>query len=354
MPDFKPLFQFSPSWWNSQFGFSYDREYFLNVDTRIRIKKRMEEEFFRKFAMIPPECLFLKTNYGIPFNSMTIVLGILGCPIEYSANKDPWVESPLLISDKEMEDFQVLDFDSSPFFKSLMKQFDLLAEKYGNKEIAGFGSREVSSVHSSLTLAYKLAGERVFSLMYDSPHLVHSFLRKLSQLNFELCKIFSKKREVKVKSLDISDCAASLLSPKLYEEFGVRYNAMISGKLKVACGIHSCGISTHILSELTKIPQLSWFEVGWGTDLEKMALVASVRKVEYVKVLLNPARILMADSKEIGNDMQEIMDVPWPCDVIVRTGAIEYGTPKENIIAIFESLAKHSRKSWAAFASSQF
>lgn len=354
MPNFKPLFQFSPSWWNSQFGFSYDRQYFLDVDTRIRIKKSMEEEFSRKFSMIPPECLFLKTNPGIPFNSMTIILGILGCSIEYSANKDPWIESPLLTSDKEMEGFDVSGFDSSPFLKSLMKQFDFLAEKYGNKEVGGFGSREVCSVHSSLTLAYKLAGERVFSLMYDSPRLVHSFLAKLSQLNFELCKIFSRGRGIKVESLDISDCVASLLSPKLYEEFGVRYNAMICKKLKVACGIHSCGISTHILSELTKVPQLSWFEVGWGTDLEKMAAVASVRKVEYVKVLLNPARILMADSKEIDNDVQEIMDVPWPCDVIVRTGAIEHGTATENIITIFESLARHSRGSWLAFSSSQF
>jgi hypothetical protein len=99
------------------------------------------------------------------------------------------------------------------------------------------------------------------------PDEVHALLEKVTEATILYIREMFKRiknlygvshefwyvpREVGIR---VSDDTAALLSPKLYREFGVRYNALIAGEFG-GIVVHSCGDVQNVVEAMMEIPGL--------------------------------------------------------------------------------------------------
>jgi len=100
------------------------------------------------------------------------------------------------------------------------------------------------------------------------PDEVHALLEKITEATIGYIKemfkritnLYGVSHEFwyvpKEMGIRVSDDTAALLSPKLYREFGVKYNAMIAKEFN-GIVVHSCGDVSNVAEAMMEIPGLS-------------------------------------------------------------------------------------------------
>ncbi|MDR3115238.1 MAG: uroporphyrinogen decarboxylase family protein [Treponema sp.] len=199
----------------------------------------------------------IKPNKGIG-----IVAAAFGCEYKVNDEADPWITP--LIREENVEDVYKLEIPDpihNPVYQDAWKRLDYL-QSHSSIPL------RVVNVPSPLVTASLIWDYTSFieaTLTY--PDEVHALLEKVTeatilyiQEQFKRIKNFYSvshevwhiPREVGVR---ISDDTAALLSPKLYREFGVAYNAKIA---QAAGGIviHSCGNVQNVVGAMMETPGL--------------------------------------------------------------------------------------------------
>jgi hypothetical protein len=97
----------------------------------------------------------------------------------------------------------------------------------------------------------------------------------------------------------ISDDTAALMSPKLYREFGVRYNARIAEAFG-GLVVHSCGELKHVLPVMMETPGLR----GIDLTIPQNAKWEIIKEAAAGKTALN-LRHFFWDHQEEGTDLVE-------------------------------------------------
>lgn len=334
------FFQFSPSYWYKNCDISLKRDFYTNIEKRLKIKEKMLDYFKNRYPSIPEKHFFLPMGASINLQPFIIYMGILGAEIKYFDDIDPWAEEPLIGKILSLKEFEAFDICESEFFKKITKDFDFLAAKYKPSEIDIFGRGGIASIHSPLTTAQKVIGTTdFFYSMMDNPSYLHRVLNKITDHYIYLLKYFSEKKGTKVKHIHFGDCVSFSLPREKYEEFGIKYKNKIIEHFKAeSCDIHSCGKSTHLLESYVKVNNLKWVEVSVETDWEKAKEVAQKYNHKYIAFLLNPGKLFTLSVENISLLISGILENNYPVNTIIRTGAIEYNTPDENIRKIFDQV----------------
>ena len=199
----------------------------------------------------------VKPNQGI-----NILAAAFGCECTPNDEADPWVKC--LIHEENAEDvykLKVPDPVNNPAFEQAWKQVDAL------QKLSSLPLRVVN-VPSPLVTASLIWDYTSFieaTLIY--PEEVHALLEKVT----EATVLYIKEMFKRIKNLygishefwyvprecgiRISDDTAALLSPKLYREFGVKYNAVISKEFG-GIVVHSCGDVHNVVEAMVEIPGL--------------------------------------------------------------------------------------------------
>jgi len=199
----------------------------------------------------------IKPNQGI-----NIVAGAFGCECKPNDDSDPWVTC--LIREENVEDvykLKVPDPVDNPYFARAWKHVESLSRK---SDIP----LRVVNVPSPLVTASLIWDYTSFieaTLIY--PDEVHALLEKVTEATI----LYIKEMFKRIKNLygvshefwyvppdvgiRISDDAAALFSPKLYREFGVRYNALIAEEFG-GLVVHSCGNVQNVVEAMMEIPGL--------------------------------------------------------------------------------------------------
>lgn len=336
------LLQFSPSFWYSHFGYRFDESYYLDVNNRIQVNANIKDRFMEMFPGIPLEAMFWGAYETSIFQSNLIVEVLCGKSLCYVQDQRPWSPGKALNSKDEIAQFQIPDFSSHPFMSVLLEQLEALSKIYGPEKIDIFGCGPNAKCHSELVLGIALAGPEIMEYMIEEPNLVHSFLQKLDEMNLGLIQFFAKKQARRIEQVFISDCAGVMLSPKQYEIFGIRYKNELLTALGARCALHGCGNVAHLLGLYPQLVAFSWLEAGYGTDIEKLLVMLDEVGINRVDFLLDPAHLMETSEEELREEWQHLVNIVQPRALRLRTGPMEYGTPTENISALYSIASENS------------
>jgi uroporphyrinogen-III decarboxylase len=337
------LFQFAPSWWHRQCGISFDESYHRDPEQRLIANESIWRAFRDMFPQFAAEELFFPAGPAINLQPVVIFLAVCGADVRYFSDHDPWAAGPLVKSMEEMAAFEPVELGSSRFLKDIEAQFDYLAGRFPAERIEVFGKQNEAIIHSTLTVAYKMAGSNLFLWMQDEPALVHEFMGKIHSMNMDLVDFFSAKRRKRPKHIFFGDCVASLFSPRLYAEFGTRCKTNAVRRFRATCAIHSCGPSTHLLAQFVGVPKLQWMELGWGSDWRGAKRVILNAGLERMDALLDPAALMRWSEQELVEEIGDLIRIATPLALTIRTGAIDHGTPMENLCALRDTVEQFRR-----------
>ncbi|MCE5265918.1 MAG: uroporphyrinogen decarboxylase family protein [Deltaproteobacteria bacterium] len=220
-------------------------------------------------------------DYGMPNvkpnQGISIIASAFGCPFKVNDEADPWVTP--LIRDENVADVHALampDPEENPVFRQAWERVDYLQSHSDLPlRLLNVPSPLVTASliweYTSFIAATMLYPDEVHVLMakvteatiaYLKAQLAH--IRNLHTMGHEMWYV---PREVGVR---ISDDTAAILSPRLYREFGVKYNSMISRAMG-GIVVHSCGNVKNVVGPMMEIeglrgldftiPQTEWESV---------------------------------------------------------------------------------------------
>nr|MDR3172311.1 uroporphyrinogen decarboxylase family protein [Treponema sp.] len=219
---------------------------------------RWNEEFHQKRELIYDYGFpNIKPNLGI-----NIVAAAFGCEYKVNNEADPWI-SPLIRDGNEEDVYKlkVPDPVNNPLFQKAWQRIEWL-ESHSSMPL------RVVNVPSPLVTASLIWDYTSFiGATLEYPDEVHALLEKVTEATILYIREQFKRiknlysvshefwhvpREVGVR---VSDDTAALLSPNLYREFGVKYNAMIAKEFG-GIVVHSCGNVQHVVGAMMEIPGL--------------------------------------------------------------------------------------------------
>ncbi len=339
---------FHPNWWNKNFGMDFGWDYFFDPDTRMKAEQQMSKILYQKFGQV---------GYGLPDPKPEPVIGpvhlaagfitsaVWGCDIVYSPDASPQV----ICRNMTIEELNAMDIPDpmkcKDFF-ALVKLIEYFKEQYGSV-IGDIGW------HSLQNLALDLVGQNIFLAYLDSPEVVHRIYEKLNKSIIEIVNYIrnltgtsslSVNRSIKNIEPAInlnSNCSIQMISNEQYEAFVLPHEKELSRKLQ-PYGVHHCGNNMHTIAEgYSKIPDCCFFDVGWGAD------IAYCRKLlpdAFFNIRLSPVNIkectpdkTKADIETLFSQVDDLSNVGLCCI------NMDYGTPDENVMAIFETVEKYRK-----------
>lgn len=227
----------------------------------------------------------IKPNLGIGTIAATY-----GCQLRVNDEADPWTKS-LINADCREKVYDLIppDPNSDAMFNRVRERIRYLQE---NSDMP----LRLVNVASPLVTASMIWDYTDFIIsLLENPKEVHHLLKIITQTTIDyvnvqlstITNLHSMGHEVlcvpREVGLRISDDIAALLSPQLYREFGVRYNAMLAEAFGGVV-VHSCGDCKFIIPTMLETPGLRGLDLtmpqnsDW-TPLKKAAgqVVLSLR-----------------------------------------------------------------------------
>lgn len=243
----------------------------------------------------------IKPNLGI-----SVMAAAFGCEFTVNNEADPWVTP--LIHETTVADVYTLekpDPETNPIYQKTFARIEFLQ---ANSSLP----LRLVNVPSPLVTASLIWDYTSFieaTILY--PKEIHTLLEIVTEATIEFVQLQLQRiknlytmghemwylpPEVGIR---ISDDTAALLSPKLYREFGIKYNA----KIAEAFGgivVHSCGDLRHVLPAMMEIPGLRGIDV----TIPQNPKWEVIKEAAAGKIALN-LRHFFWDHPEKGTDLGE-------------------------------------------------
>ncbi len=219
---------------------------------------RWNEQFHHDRAEVDDYAMpNIKPNVGID-----IIAAAFGCETTVNNEADPWITS--LIREENAGDVYRLkkpNFATNPIFQKMAARLDYFqTHSDWPLRLCNVPSPLVTASliwdYTSFIEATVLYPKEVHALLdivtETTIEYVHWQLERIRRLYTMSHEMLYVPREI---GLRISDDTAAVMSPKLYREFGVRYNARLSEAFD-GIVVHSCGDVQHVVPVMMETPGL--------------------------------------------------------------------------------------------------
>ena len=271
-----------------------------------------------------------------------ITSAIWGCDIVYYPDASPQV----VCRNMTIEQLNAMDIPdpmACKEFAALIKLIKHLKSKYG------YVTGDIGW-NSLQNLALDLVGEKIFLAYFDKPEIVHRIYDKLNKSIIEIVNYIrnlTKTSSISVNRSIInvdpainlnSNCSIQMISNQQYETFILPHEKKLSKELQ-PYGVHHCGNNMHVVAEgYSRIPDCCFFDVGWGAD------IAHCRRLlpeAFFNIRFSPVKIKDCTAKEVKVDIERLLGRAGDISKIgLCCINMDYGTPDENVAAIFEVAEK--------------
>ena len=201
-----------------------------------------------------------------------------------------------------------------------------------------------------LNAAYHLYGQQLFIDLYDAPDRAVKLLNLIGELITDVagyirqrtgsCSISVNRMVARTNPMTFlhANCSVQMISPGTYQEIHLPIEQRLAQELQ-PFGIHHCGNNTHKVAGLYAELPLTYLEVGWGSDVEK------VRKAlpdVFLNLRLSPIRMLQATPQQIAQDTEQLLKAAGPLENVgVCCINMDHATPDENIRAMATVIEKY-------------
>jgi hypothetical protein len=202
-----------------------------------------------------------------------ILATILGAQFSFYEDKDADVSGkPLEFISKKEELPAISTILEHPLVKDLENQIKRINETRPDlKVIPPFFWDESgrATVHGIITTSLKLTGDNIMTMMMFDPDLAHAIHQWIVDAYIVLVRHFAAVGNLPVTSIHVGECAGTMISSELYEDFIVPYISQFGDQFG-AVRIHSCGISDHLIDAISHIRNLKIIDTGSGTSVGKI------------------------------------------------------------------------------------
>jgi hypothetical protein len=343
---------FNPNWWHQTAGICFDRSFYLDPQARISndvIMRRVMYQRYGELGLGEPDpqprpiigSLYVAGGFVIP--------ALLGAEIWFAPDAAPQPR-PLHLKPGQIEQLKKPDFCQTWPMSELIAQMDALESEWGYV----MGDLNTDGL---LNAAYHLYGADLFADFYHAPQRVTYLLDLIAELIVDVatyirertgsCSI-SVNRMVEHSDPGLflhANCSVPMISPQSYCTMQLPIEKQMAARLQ-PFGIHHCGDNLQRYASAYAELAPGFVDVGWGSD------VPACRKVlpeAFFNLRLSPVRMLTCTPKEIAADTEALLSSAGPLELAgVCCINMDYGTPDENLFAMYEVVEKYRRNNEAA------
>jgi len=273
----------SKGWLNKHGGFVFPDHYYFDPLFRreqdLKINRFVKEQF-PNYAIYNMEDNLVQAAY---VNENQILVGaiqpnmilaaILGAQFSFFEDKDSDVLGRPLEHIANIDELPPLNVIlDHPLIKDLDNQIKLIGEtSLGLQIIPPFFWDESgrATIHGVITTSLKLTGDNIMMTMLADPDLAHAIHQWIVDAYVILIRHFAKLGNLTISSVHVGECAGTMISSELYEEFVIPYISQLGNKLG-AVRLHTCGISDHLIKPASHIDNLKIIDTGSGTSISKI------------------------------------------------------------------------------------
>ncbi len=273
----------SKGWLHKYWGFTFTEKYYTDPLFRHEQDKKINillREKFPGYAIYNMEsnlvqAEFVRDNHVLvgAIQPNMVLATLLGAHFFFYKDKDADVSIKPLENISRKEELPVPEsILQHALIKELDRQIEFINENYsGLRVIPPFFWDESgrATIHGIFTSSLKLIGDNIMIWMMSDPDLVHAIHQWIADAYFILLNHFSATGKLAITSVHVGECAGTMLSSQLYNDFVVPYTSQL-GKRLGAVRLHSCGFSDHLISAISEIANLRVFDTGSGTSIGMM------------------------------------------------------------------------------------
>ncbi len=335
---------FNPNWWHLNDGICFDESFYMHLQKRIDNDFEMRTYLFKRFDIgnnpIKREPVIGSTLVAGGF----VLPALFGVSIEFFENEAPWPTGQPM-NDSEILALEPPNIKETWPISSLLKDAAQLIDKYGYV----VGDFDLDGIFNT---ALHLRGQQLFMDLIEKPALTNHLFSVLAQTYISIVKLMRKltktcalstNRSIINVSPEIflhSNCSVSMISPKIYKEQVFPHEMNLAIELQ-PYGIHHCGDNMHLFSEIYNQIPSQFFDVGWGSDINKCSQVFSEA---FLNLRLSPVRLLQCSSEEIYEDTRSLLEKSKRmANVGVCCINMDAGTPDENVRTIYRAVEDYEQ-----------
>lgn len=322
---------FYPDWWHKNYGLSFGREYYYNLDYRVQMQGQMQQALYERFGDVGMGQKDPQPRPLITFG-MVMLPAVFGCEVVYEDGALPWA-MPLNLSQEACEKLTKPDLTTAEPMKEVLGQIEHLKSKYGRV----VGDINVTGVQN---LALKLRGEELYIDYFEEPEFCHRFLRFCSECIIDLWKLVYPLTGTGAmdvtpmcdpKIFCVPNCTVEQISGDTYVQYGLPYDNLLAE----AChpfGIHHCGNLDPVAEHYAKVKNLVFVEAGFGTNFKAARELLGPQVAFNARI--SPVLMKNGTPEEVAAAVKDAIDQGAPLNNFsIDTVGLTHGTPDENVRA---------------------
>jgi hypothetical protein len=273
----------SKGWLHENGGFSFPSRYYTDPLFRWEQDNKINKFVSGKFPGYPiynmeanlVQARYVKGNQVLvgAIQPNMILAALLGAKFSFYEDKDSDVIGrPLELISDQRELPPLNSIRDHTLVKDLENQMEATGRSYPElKVIPPFFWDESgrATIHGIVTTSLKLTGDNIMTMMMADPDLAHAIHQWITDAYVILIRHFAGLGRLPVTSVHVGECAGTMISAELYEEFVVPYINQLGDKLG-AIRLHTCGDSDHLLNAISGIRNLKIIDTGSGTSVRKI------------------------------------------------------------------------------------
>jgi uroporphyrinogen-III decarboxylase len=338
---------FNPNWWHQTAGISFDKPFYFDAETRIQNDMTMRRVLHARYGDLGPGeadpqprpvigSLHVAGGFVIP--------ALLGADVIFAPDAAPQPR-PMGLSLAQIETLEKPDFRDAWPTNQLIGDMDALEAQYSYL----MGDMNTDGL---LNAAYHLYGQELFLDFYQAPERARRALDIIGELIVDVASYIRQRTgscsisvNRMVEHVDPAlflhaNCSVQMISPNSYREMHLPVEQRMAKRIR-PFGVHHCGDNMHRIAPIYAELPACYFEVGWGSD------VAACREAlpdAFLNLRLSPVRMLQCTPQEIASDTEELLLATGPLEQVgVCCINMDYGTPDDNIFAMFEVIQRYRR-----------
>jgi uroporphyrinogen-III decarboxylase len=338
---------FNPNWWYRTAGICFDESFYLDPQVRIRNDVIMRRVLYQRYGRLGlgeadprPRPVIGSLHVAGGF----VIPALLGAEIRFAPDAAP---QPLSVNLKpeQIETLEKPDFRQSWPMAVLISQMDALEAEWGYL----VGDLNTDGL---LNAAYHLYGADLFTDFFDAPQRIRRLLEMIAELIVDVSKYIRQRTgscsisvNRMVSQVDPglflhANCSVTMISPSSYRGIQLPIEQQMAQRIQ-PFGIHHCGGNLQQYANAYAELPLAFIDVGWGSDV---AACCKALPDVFFNLRLSPVRMLNCTPQEIAADTEMLLRAAGPLELAgVCCINMDYGTPDENIFAMYEIVERFRR-----------
>ncbi len=273
----------SKGWLNKNGGFVFPDQYYLDPLFRLAQDRKINKfvrEYFPDYAIYNMEDNLVQAGYVTENQVLVgaiqpnmILAALLGAQFSFSETTDSDVMGKPLEHISSIHELPSLDkILEHPLIKELDQQVAAILRDHPELQIIPpffWDASGRATIHGVITTSLKLTGDNIMTTMMFDPDLAHAIHQWIVDAYVILIQHYALLGNLPITSVHVGECAGTMISPELYEDFVVPYISQLGERLG-PIRLHSCGISDHLIEPASHIRNLKIIDTGSRTSILKI------------------------------------------------------------------------------------